>query len=182
MTRTVIERRRSTGSVVLGALLVVAGLVILGHTVIATVVSVHLLAWVALISGVLAVVAALFRIGKGGFWSTALSGGLLVVLGLVFLRNPAAAALTLTLVAGALFLAIGITRLIAAVENEAYRWALVIGGVASTALGLVVVFNVVEATLTLLGVLMGVQTLVDGVTLLLVGRPRARSVPAARAD
>lgn len=177
MAQTVIERRRTGWDVVLGTLLVVAGLIILAHTVLATAVSVLLLAWVALLSGIVAVVAAFFRIGKGGFWSTALSGALLVVLGLVFLRNPGAAALTLTLVAGSLFLAIGITRIVAAVENEAQRWILLIGGLVSTLLGLLVVFNLLEATLTLLGVLVGVQTLVDGITLLVVGRLHARRVP-----
>lgn len=176
MDETVAEPRRSLGSIVLGALLIVAGLVILGHTFIATVLSVLLIAWVTLLSGVVAVVAAFFRIGRGGFWSTVLSGALLIVLGLVFLRNTAATAVTLTLVAGALFLAIGITRLVAAVENDTHRWVLLVGGIASTLLGVIVIFNFVEATFTLLGVLVAVQTLTDGVTLLVVGQPHARRV------
>lgn len=181
MTQTV-GRQRSVLDVVLGALMVVAAVVILGHAVLATAVSVLLVAWVCLLSGVVAIVAALFRVGKGGFWSAALSGGLLLVLGLVFLRNPAATALTLTLIAGSMFLAIGITRLVAAVESATYRWVLVASGLVSTVLGLVVVLNVVEATLTLLGVLVGVQTLVDGLSLMVFGRPRraAASLPEAR--
>lgn len=171
---TVVERRRSVGSIVLGALLIVAGVVILGHTFIATALSVVLIAWVTLLSGVIAVVAAFFRLGRAGFWSTALSGALLIVLGLVFLRNTTATAVTLTLVAGALFLAIGITRLVAAVENDAHRLVLLVGGIASTVLGVIVIFNVVEATFTLLGVLVAVQTLTDGVTLLVVGQPHVR--------
>jgi uncharacterized membrane protein HdeD (DUF308 family) len=170
MTDTVVERRRTGWDVVLGVVLVIAALAILGHTVLATVVSVLFLGWMTLFSGIVALVAALFRIGKGGFWSGLLSGGLLTVLGLVFVRNPGVAALTLTLVVGSLFLASGIVRLVAAFENDAYRWVLALGGIVSTGLGLLIVFNLVEATLTLLGVLLGVQALVDGITLILIGR------------
>jgi uncharacterized membrane protein HdeD (DUF308 family) len=140
------------------------------------VISVLLIGWVALFSGVFALIGALFRIGKGGFWSTALGGGLLLVLGIVFLRNPGAAALTLTLVAGSLFLVGGITRIVASVQLPEYRWPLLIGGIVSAILGLIVLFNLFAATLTLLGVLVGVETLVDGITLLLIGRVRVREV------
>ena len=120
----------------LGALLVIAGFIVLGHTVVATAVSVLFIGWLTLISGTIALVAALFRIGKGGLWSTALSGGLLTGLGLMFVRNPAVAALTLTLIAGSLFLVSGVTRLVAAFQNDAYRWAPLFGGIVSTVLGL----------------------------------------------
>ena len=170
MTDLVLQRRQSGWDIALGVLLVIAGIVILGHAVVATVVSLLLLGWVALVFGIVALVAALFRISKGDSWSTALSGGLFVVLGVVFLRNPVAAAVTLTLVAGALFLVGGITRIVASFQHGAYRWPLLLGGVVSAVLGLIVLFNLVEATLTLLGVLLGVQALVDGIVLLFVGR------------
>ena len=41
---------------------------------------------------------------------------------------------------------------------------------ASVVLGLVVLFNLVEATFVLLGVILGVQALIDGIMLLLIGR------------
>jgi uncharacterized membrane protein HdeD (DUF308 family) len=96
------------------------------------------------------------------------------VLGIVFLRNPATAALTLTLVAGTLFLVGGINRIIASFQQPEYRVPLLIGGTLSAILGLIVLFNLVGATLTLLGVLVGIEALVDGITLLLIGRARPR--------
>jgi membrane protein HdeD len=48
----------------------------------------------------------------------------------------------------------------------------VISGLASVGLGLFVLFNVVNATMTLVGILLGVATLVEGITLLVVGRVR----------
>ncbi|CCH88451.1 Putative sulfate permease [Modestobacter italicus] len=174
MTGAVLERRHSMWDVILGVLLVIAGLVILAHVFLATVVSVLLLGWLALVAGVVALVAAIFQIGRGGFWATALSGGLLLVLGLMMLRNPGAAALTLTLLAGALFLAGGIVRLIMAFDRGAPRAALILSGVIGVVLGLIVLFNLFTATFTLLGVLLGVQALSDGIMLLLFGRLRVR--------
>lgn len=173
MEKTV-ERRRTGWDVIFGILLVIGGLVILGHAVLATVMSVLFVGWVTLVSGVVALVAAVFRIGKDGFWLTAISGGLLTVLGLVVVRHPGAAAVTLTLVAGSLFLAGGIMRIVAAFQPTQDRWLLAIGGVFSLALGLIVLFNIVEFTFTLLGVLLGVGALVDGIMLLLLGRLRVR--------
>jgi len=106
MTSLVVEQRKTGWDVILGVLLVIAGFIVLGDTVLATVVSVLLLGWLTLVSGIFALAAALFRIGRPGFWSAALSGGLLTVLGLMILRNVGVAALTLTLIAGALFLVI----------------------------------------------------------------------------
>ncbi|MGZ6801343.1 MAG: DUF308 domain-containing protein, partial [Mycobacteriaceae bacterium] len=101
----------------------------------------------------------------------------LTVLGLMILRNVGVAALTLTLIAGALFLVSGVTRLVVAVENHAHRWVLLLGGLVSTALGLIVLFNIVAATYTLLGVLLGVQLLVDGLMIMLIGRAHVTAEP-----
>lgn len=169
------QMRRTGWDLVLGALLVVGGLAILGEAAIATTVSVLFIGWVLLIVGVLGLVAALFQIGKGGFWSVALSGGVLTVLGLFFLRNTEAAAVTLTLIAGVIFLASGLVRLAASAQDAEYRIPLIFGGVVSTGLGLLVLFNVFDASYVLLGILLGIQVLVDGIMLMLVGRVHVTS-------
>ena len=170
MSESFLERRRTGWDVALGALLAVVGLVLLGHAAFATAVSVLFLGWMLFGGGIVTLIASLFRIGKEGFWSTALSGGLLAVLGLVILRNPEATAVTLTLIAGALFLVSGIVRLVVGVETPEHRVPLIFAGVISTALGLLVLFNLFEASFVLLGVLLGVQALVDGITMMLIGR------------
>jgi uncharacterized membrane protein HdeD (DUF308 family) len=57
------------------------------------------------------------------------------------------------------------------------RGLLIVSGIVSVVLGLFVLFNLASATLTLLGVLLGIQTVVEGLTLLVAGRLR----PAAPA-
>ncbi len=179
MTDVVVDRRRTGWDVVLGIVMVVGGLVILGNTVIATAVSVLFLGWVTLFCGIMALVSALFRIGRSGFWSAALSGGLLTVLGLFVLRYPAEAAITLTLMAGVVFLASGISRFMASYEMPQARWILIVSGVISVLLGLWVLFNLTVATFTLLGILLGVEVVVDGLTILLTGRLRVSAVQPA---
>lgn len=172
MATSVLERTRTGWDFGLGALLIIGGLVILGHVVFATVVSVLFLAWLIIIFGGLGIVGALFRVGKGGFWASALTGGLLLVLGLVMLDNLEAAAVTLTLVAGALFLASGVTKLVAASSQPEYRVALVASGAVSAILGLIVLFNLFTASFVLLGVLLGVEVIGDGISMMLFGRMR----------
>lgn len=175
MSELRLERRRTGWDVVLGILLAVAGLVILGHTVLATAVSVFFIGWVAFAMGVVTLIASLFRIRSGGFWTAAIGGGLLTVIGLFFLRNPAVAALTLTMVMGSLFFASGLTRVVLAFHDAEHRWALLLGGAASLVLGFLVLFNLVAATFTLLGVLLGVDVLMEGLALMLDGRLRVRA-------
>lgn len=164
--------RRTAWDVILGLVIIVGGFILLGNVVLATAVSVLLLGWVALLSGVVLVVGSLFRIGSGGFWSAALGGAILAVLGTFILRNPLIGAVSLTLMAGSMFLASGLTRVITASQATQGRWLLVVSGVVSIGLGLWVLFNIGAATLTLLGTLVGIQTLLEGVTLILVGRLR----------
>jgi uncharacterized membrane protein HdeD (DUF308 family) len=167
-----LERSRSGWDIVFGILLVIAGVVVLGNAVVATALSVFFFGWLAVISGVVGLVAGLFRIGKGGFWPAIISGALLLVLGIVILRNPLVSVVTLTLLAGTLFLMGGVIRLVAAFQVDQNRWIMVFSGLVSLALGLLVVFNLLEASLQLLGILIGVQAVVDGLTLMVLGRWR----------
>lgn len=164
--------RRTTWDVILGVAIIAGGFILLGNVVLATAVSVLLVGWVALLSGVILVAGSLFRIRSGGFWSAALGGAILVVLGLFVLRNPLIGAVSLTLMAGSMFLASGLTRVITASQAKQGRWLLVLSGIISIGLGLWVLFNIVAATLGLLGTLVGIQTLLEGVTLIMVGRLR----------
>lgn len=176
------RRTRSGWDWVIGALLVVAGLVALAHTAVATTVSVVFLGWLIFAAGLLALTASLFRIGQEGFWTGILAGGVMAALGFVFLRNPDVAAVTLTLVAGAMFLSTGIARLVAAVEIREARVPLAVGGAASLILGLVVLLNLFTASLTFLGLILGIQLFVEGVAVLAVGRRPATYARPVRGE
>lgn len=156
---------------VLGGLMVVGAFIVLGNAVLATVFSVLFAGWTALILGIVGLVIAATRIGKAGFWTGLIGSGLVAVLGLVMVRNPGVAAVSLTLVAGAMFLTTGIARLAAAAQIPEARVALLIGGGVSTLLGLMILFNLFSASLSLLGVLLGIQMLSEGIAIMVAGRP-----------
>jgi uncharacterized membrane protein HdeD (DUF308 family) len=178
----VAQRVRSGWDIGLGILLIIGGAVIVGDVVLATVISVRLLGWVVLIVGAVMLVGSLRRIRSGGSWSAALGGAGLAVLGLFILRNPLIGALSLTLLAGSLFLTTGLVRIFTSGQHQGERWFALIIGLLSVGLGLFVLSNLVSASLTLLGLLLGGQTLIEGVTLLVAGRVRpAPATPSAPA-
>jgi uncharacterized membrane protein HdeD (DUF308 family) len=172
MAGSALKHRRTGWDVVIGTLLVLAALYVFGNVVLATKLSVLVLGWTALISGVAMVMGTFVRARSGASWSFAIGGVVLAVLGLFLLQNPVAGALTLTLVTGALLLTTGLTRVFAAFGVPEARGLLLVSGLVSAALGVFVLLNVATATFTLLGILLGTQTLVDGVTLIVVGRLR----------
>ena len=73
MSDSVLARSRTGWDIALGAVLVVGGLIVLGHAVIATTVSVLFVGWMLVLFGVVGLLGSLFRIGKGGFWTSALT-------------------------------------------------------------------------------------------------------------
>lgn len=173
---TVMERRRTGWDVVLGILLLLAGLVVLANAVVATFLSVLLLGWFAIGAGLVTLVGAFVRRESGVSWSAALGGAVLIVLGVIVVRDPFAGAAGLTLLAGALFLAVGLTRLFAASQMPSARVVLVISGILSILLALVVLFNLSIAVPSLLGLLLGIQIVIEGATILVAGRMRPSPV------
>lgn len=164
------ERRRTGWDIALGVLLVIGGLYVLSNAVLATAISVLVIAWMALIGGIMMLVSAIMSIGSGISWSTVIGGAMLTVLGLFMLRSPLAGAVALTIMAGAMFFASGLMRVTLAFTVQSHRWLLIFSGLVSIALALWIIANPAAATLKLLGILLGVQVISEGITLLISGR------------
>lgn len=171
-------QKRTAWDVILGLVLVVAGIFLLGNAVFATAVSVFVIGWTTLFSGVVLLAASFFRIKSGGFLSAVLGGAILAVIGLFILRNPVVGAVALTLGAGVTFFVSGLTRMAWAFNAEKGRLLFIISGLISLGLGFYVLFNLGSATLVLLGTLLGIQTVLEGLSLILIGRVR----PVKNAD
>ena len=105
MSEVVVSRRHTAWDVILGILLIIGGIIILGDVVVATKVSILFLGWMLILVGVLGLISAILNARSGAFWAAAIASFLALVLGVMFLRHTTAAALTLTLIAGALWLA-----------------------------------------------------------------------------
>lgn len=172
-----LERKRTGWDIALGLLSAVLGLVVLGNVALASAVSILFIGWLALIGGIATFVAALIKRGPGMGW--AVVGGLLMaILGFGFVRNPNVGLLTLTLLAGSMFLVGGIFRIYVAFQPEAPRGLLIFSGVVTVALGLMVLFQFPYSAVWFLGVMLGVQLFVDGITTAIAGRIRV--VPAGQ--
>jgi uncharacterized membrane protein HdeD (DUF308 family) len=161
--------------------MVLAGLVVLGHVLLATVISVIFLGWLAVLGGLAGVVASLFHLGKPGFWPTLLGGALALVVGIAFLRRPGLTAAALTLLLGTALLLGGVARVVGGIgEHHEGRVWIIVNGVITLLLGLLIVGGWPGSTLWVLGTFLGVDLIVEGVTSILLGsslrralRPRA---------
>jgi membrane protein HdeD len=163
--------QRTGWDVVLGLVLVLTGAVVLGDVVLASVVSVLFLGWTLLIGGAIGAVLGVFRLRKGASWAAVLSGATSFVIGLVFVRNPGVTLLALSLAVGAVMISGGIMRLFAGTSAPESRLLLVISGGLSIVLGLMILNRWPSSALWLLGTLLGIQIILDGILLIVVGRP-----------
>jgi uncharacterized membrane protein HdeD (DUF308 family) len=163
--------RRTWGDVLTGGILLGTGVVVLADVAVASVVSVLFLGWTLIIGGVIAIGVSLFQIRRSGFWIGMLGGVLALVAGLVLIRNPETTLLALSLAIGAVMLINGIFRLVAAIQHREARVAMVFSGLVSLLLGILVFTQWPTSAVWLIGTLIGIQLLVDGAALMIVGRP-----------
>lgn len=163
-------RSRLVWVIVLGLFMVLAGVVVLGHVVLATVVSVIFLGWLAVLGGLAGIVASLFHFGKPGFWPALLGGALALVVGIAFLRRPGLGAAVLTLLLGTALLIGGVARIIGGIgERHEGRVWIILNGVITLLLGLLIVGGWPRSTLWVLGTFLGVDLIVEGVTFIALG-------------
>ena len=165
-----LERRRTGWDIALGALSVIAGLIALAHVAIASVVSVLVLGWIAMLGGIVLAVGAIAAWeDHHRRWDLAL-GALVFLLGLSFVRNPGVGLLTLTLLAGALLSVGGVLRLVSAFQPGAPRGLSILSGVVTLVLGLMLFNQWPVSALWFLGTIVGVELILDGITTGISGR------------
>ncbi|HLZ38671.1 MAG TPA: DUF308 domain-containing protein [Mycobacteriales bacterium] len=165
-------------TIVFGALMIVAGLVVLGHVLIATLVSVVFLGWFAVIGGLAGIISALFNIRRPGFWPALLGGALALAVGIAFLRRPGVGVAALTLLLGAALLVGGIARIVGGFGEggESRAWVIA-NGVITLLLGLLILFAWPGSSLWVLGTFLGVELIVEGVTYIVMASSLRRALP-----
>lgn len=161
----------------LGIVLIVLGIIAVGLAELTTLVSVVVLGWLLLISGVLEGINAIRHRDSGGFLLTLLTGLLGVVVGLMFVTHPVAGALTLTLLLGAFFLVEGIFRFAGAARLRTPHWGwAALGGVITGLLGVLLLVHWPASALWFIGLAVGIDMIFRGwawvMLALIVGRPQ----------
>jgi uncharacterized membrane protein HdeD (DUF308 family) len=149
----------------LGIVQVIAGTVAIGFTFSATLASVLTLGVLLLIAGGAQMAAAIWIRDWSGFFLFLLLGVLYTIAGFLTLQYPLAAAESLTLMLAFAFLVGGIFRIIVAVAERFPSWGWVLfNGVITVLLGIAIWRQWPESSLWVLGMFVGIELIVNGVT------------------
>jgi len=165
----------------LGVILVLAGLVGLVYTGVATLTSMLLFGWLLLIGGAVGLLHAVQARGTNFFWLGVIVAALNIAAGVVVIRRPDAAAAALTMFAALLFLTAGLFRLVGSlvVRGPQFGWTLLLGAF-DLLLGILVLGNWPSSSKYVIGLIatgFGGRRIVGLVSERLAGEDDARDGP-----
>ncbi|KQW14058.1 DUF308 domain-containing protein [Streptomyces sp. Root369] len=154
----------------LGVILVLAGLVGLIYTGVATLTSMILFGWLLLIGGVVGLLHAVQARGSNFFWLGVVVAALNIAAGVVVIMRPEAAAAALTMFAALLFLTGGVFRLAGSlvVRGPQFGWTLVQGAF-GLLLGILVLASWPSSSKYVIGCFFSLALLFDGLGLMATG-------------
>ncbi|WP_239150118.1 HdeD family acid-resistance protein [Streptomyces sp. SID8111] len=155
---------------VLGVILVVAGLVGLVYTGVATLTSMLLFGWLLLVGGVIGLLHAVQARHSNFFWLGVVVAALNIAAGVVIVKTPEAAAEALTMFAALLFLTGGVFRLVGSlvVRGPQFGWTLVQGAF-GLLLGILVLASWPSSSQYVIGTFFSLALLFDGLGLIATG-------------
>ena len=154
---------------VLGIVEILLGTVAIGASAFATLVTVVFIGWLLLVGGILSAVHAFWRKHWRGFFLDLATGVLYLVCGFLMVGNPAAAAVSLTLLIAMFFLMGGIFRIIVALTRHLEHWGWVLlNGVITTGLGVMIWRQWPLSGLWVIGLFVGIEMIFYGWSLVMV--------------
>ena len=163
-------KRYSTWYLLEGVLLVVAGVVALIWPYVASVALIFLLGWILIVSGVLQGIGLIGAKDVPHFWLQLVSAVLALLIGILLLRNPNAGLLIMTVLLIVYFFVEGISKVIFAMNIRPFvgwLWVL-LSGIVGLLLGAYLWANMPVVSEWVLGVLLGIQLIVEGAALALL--------------
>lgn len=150
-------------SALLGIVFIIAGLIVLGDVVLATVVSAAIIGVVAIVGGIFEIVHAFWTKGWGGFVWQIVLGLLYIALGVMLVRQPVLGALVLTWVLGVILLASGVVRIFVGFGAWSDRgWLLALSGVFGIVAGLIILSGWPGSGLWVIGLLLAIDLIFHG--------------------
>ena len=159
-------RRLSLLFLMQGVLMVIAGIVALIYPLFTTVAVALLLGWMLIISGIAQAVTLVGGSNAPHFWLQIISAVLSVVVGFLFIRNPAASVATFVVLMIVFFLVEGLAKIVFSLTvRPLANWGWVL---ASGVLGiLIAVWLLMNPGMSLLflGIFIGVQLIAEGVAI-----------------
>ncbi|HUN51966.1 MAG TPA: HdeD family acid-resistance protein [Candidatus Sulfotelmatobacter sp.] len=164
-----------------GIVLVVIGLAAVAVPPLATLAVAIFLGWLFLISGIVGLVTTFWMRHAPGFWWSLLSAVLALAVGVVLVAAPLSGALSLALVIIVFFVIEGVASIMYALEHKRAltgRWGwMLVSGIVDLVLAVVLALGFPGAALWLIGLLVGINLVFGGVTLIVMAL-HARSAGA----
>jgi uncharacterized membrane protein HdeD (DUF308 family) len=166
--------------VILGALLVVLGLVALSSVVIASLAVAVAIGILLLIAGIGETIGAFWCRGWSGFFMHMLSGVLSIVIGVLFFRNPATADLALTVLIASFLLVGGIFKIITALSYRFATWGWpLVSGIIDLVLGVMIWQEWPTSAFWVIGLFLGINLIFRGFNWISLGIALRSMPPAA---
>ncbi len=152
---------------VVGVLLVILGVVAIGVPVVATLAVELLFGWLFLVGGIVQVVHLVQTRAAGGFFLKLLGALLYCAAGVLLLLFPLQGTLTLTLLIAVLFIVDGVLKISTAFHlRPMTSWGWVFfSGLIAFALGILIWFELPSSAAWAIGLLVGINFLISGITL-----------------
>jgi len=154
----------------LGILSIVFGVVVLGNTVVASMAVTTITGAMLLLSGVFQILGGLTSEGMGRKVLSLAMGALMAFLGLSFLFNPLEGAISLAMLIMILLMASGIVRIVFSMQMRGtpFFMPMLISGALSVLLAAYIWMNFDTASVSILGILLGIELLFNGAGLILL--------------
>ncbi|TAN22706.1 MAG: HdeD family acid-resistance protein [Acidobacteria bacterium] len=148
---------------VLGILLIILGVVALIDSVTATVISMLFFGWVLLIAGIVEAVQAFRHRNGSHIFLHGMNAVLGIVVGLLLLRHPVAAAMVITLLLAVYFTVAGVFRIMSVLALRPPRWGWALAdGIITFILGVLVWVRWPSSSLWIIGLFIGIDLIVVG--------------------
>jgi uncharacterized membrane protein HdeD (DUF308 family) len=160
-------KRHSLWYLIQSALMILGGILALFYPILSSFAVVLFLGWVLIISGIVQGISLIGAQNVPHFWLQLISVVLSVIVGVLFLRHPGEGLLTLTLLLIVFFMVEGISKIIFALTIRPFPnwgWVLV-SGVIGILLSFYLWASLPVTAIWLLGVLLGIQLICEGVAL-----------------
>lgn len=155
----------------LGAISIIGGILALLNPFAATLTAAMLAAWTFLIFGILSIVQTFRSEGRGAmFLWNLLIGALMVFLGISLIFRPLEGIISLTLLVAIMFIVLGVAKALYAFDLrplQGWGWVL-FSGIISLLLGIMILADMPWAASAILGILLAVELLSNGIFILLL--------------
>jgi len=160
-------KRYSTWYLLEGIFLVIAGVIALVYPYLASVTLIFLIGWLLIISGVFRGISLIGAKDVPHFWWELISVVLAIVIGVLLLRHPDAGLLIMTVLLIVYFIVEGISKVVFALNIRPFPgWGwLLASGVIGILLGVYLWSNMPLSSEVILGILLGIQLIVEGAAL-----------------